>query len=133
MRSFAASTQAIGSSKSNEEYLTLSELFNLGLGDFFDELLDDVLVGHPFGLGLKVRADAVAENRNRNFANVVDRHAEAAFHRRDRFAAVDQKLPGAGTSAPVDELFHKLGSRVVLRPRRANQAGGVLDDVRADG
>src|SRR2546421_12580115 len=104
---------------------TLRKLRHFRLFDFFEEPQDNVLGAHAFGLSLKIGAEAVAEDGDGNFFDVVDGHAEAAVHRGKGFAAVDEILAGAGAGAPIDELLDELRRRVVLRSRRADEARNI--------
>src|SRR5436309_4555462 len=50
------------------------------------QLLDDILACLTFGLGLEVRADAMAEHRDGYFLDVVDGDTESPVHGRDGLA-----------------------------------------------
>ncbi len=69
---------------------------------FFQQPQDDVFGSHAFGLGLKVGAEAVAENWDSDFFDVVDGDGEAAVHGGEGFAAVDEVLAGARAGTPID-------------------------------
>ena len=94
--------------------LATAELRNLRRRDLFEQPLDHVFGRHPFGLGLKIRADAVAQHGDRDFLDVVDGDAEPAVHRGEGLAAVDEELPGAGAGAPIDQFLDEL--RGACRP-----------------
>ena len=68
-----------------------------------------------FGLGLEVGADSVPEHRDGHLADVVERHAEPAVHRRHRLAGQDQVLAGARPGAVVDQVLDELGRLLVGR------------------
>ena len=57
------------------------EFLDLRRRHLLQQPVDHVFGGHAFGLGLEVGADAVAEDGDGDFADVVDGDAEAAFHR----------------------------------------------------
>ena len=67
------------------------EFGNLWFGDFLQQPQDDVFAGHPFGLRLKVRADAVSQHRHRDFADVGDTDGEAAIHGGQGLAAIFER------------------------------------------
>ena len=70
--------------------------FDISAPGFPSAAADDVFGGHAFGLGLEVGAEAVAEDGDGDFLDVVDGDAEAAVHRGQGLAAVDEELAGAG-------------------------------------
>ena len=72
------------------------EFGDLGFGDLLQQAADQVVGAQALGLGLEIRADAVPQDGDGDFADVVHRHGEAAVHRGQGFAAVDQELAGGG-------------------------------------
>jgi hypothetical protein len=42
--------------------------------------VDNVFVGHTFGLGLEIGADAMAEDWDDDFLHIFDGHRKAAVH-----------------------------------------------------
>ena len=88
-----------------------NQLANLGIsgtGISASKPRDHVFGGQPFGLGLEIGAEAVAEDGDGDALDVVDGDAEAAVHRGERLAAVDQELPGAGAGAPIDQVAGRI-------------------------
>src|SRR5258708_1019237 len=70
-------------------------LRRLGVADLGQQPLDQTLGRLTFRLGLEVHADPVPQDGNRDLADVVERHAEPAVHRRHRLTGTDQVLAGA--------------------------------------
>ena len=83
-------------------------LGDVGLADLGDQPLDEALGRLALGLGLEVGADPVAEDRDGDLADVVERDAEPAVHRGHRLAAEDQVLAGPGAGAVVDQVLDEL-------------------------
>ena len=98
--------------------MLLRELGNFWFRNFFQEAQHDVLGRLPFRLRLEVGAQAMAQDGDGDLADVVQGDAEAAVHRGERFAAVDEKLPRPRTGAPIDEFAHKLRRARIAGPRR---------------
>src|SRR5262249_22300700 len=94
-------------------------LGDLRVADGLEQLVDDVLAGLSFGLGLEVGADAVAENGDSGLLDVVDGHAEPAVHGGEGLAGLDQVNLGARAGPPVHHLFHELRGAGVPRPAGA--------------
>src|SRR5205807_2568147 len=92
------------------------------VADHFQQLPDDVFAGLALGLGLEVGADAVAQDRDGDFLDVIDGNAKTAVHRRHRLAAHDEVLAGTDAAAPVHHLTYKVRRAWIVRivrPRRA--------------
>ncbi len=65
--------------------------------------------------------------------DVFNRNGEATVHGGERFAAVDEELPRAGASAPVDQLANKFGCRFIARSSGPDERSGILNNQFAHG
>ncbi len=99
-------------------------LGRLGLADLADQPLDQRIGRLPFGLGLKVGANAVPEHRHGHLADVVERHAESAVHRGHRLAGQDQVLAGTRAGAIIDQVLDELRA-LSRRPGRVARTSRV--------
>src|SRR6185437_2505076 len=104
-------------------------LADFGFADDGQQLLDNVLAFLAFGLGLKIRADAMAQHGNSHFLHVLNGHTESAIHRRHRLAAVAQELAGARSRAVIDHLLDEVRRGWVLWPGRPHQPRDVVENI----
>ena len=72
------------------------------------------------------------QNGNRDTTNIFHRDAKAAVHGGHGFSAVDEKLTGPRTRAPVNQFFDKLRSPLIGGSRRAHEMRNILDHKRTD-
>ena len=75
-----------------------------------DEALDDLVDADAFGFGAVVEEDAMAQRRNGERLDVIDRHVRATAQERAGLASKDEELRGACACTPahpvVDERRH---------------------------
>src|SRR5688572_18245306 len=78
-----------------------------------EQPIDDGVGRHAFGLRVEVRDDAVAEDRVRECADVLEAHVIAAARERPRLAAEHEVLRGAHAGAERHPLRDEvLGVRI---------------------
>ena len=73
-----------------------------------EQARDDRFRVDPFGFGLEVHEQAMAQHRRRHRVNVVQRHRWATMQYGSRLAREQQRLPGARSSSPAHPLTHEL-------------------------
>ncbi len=95
----------------------------------FDQLLDDVVGGDPFGFGGEVEDDAVSEDRFGHRDNVVGADVCAAVEQRSCLAAEQQILHGSRAGSPAQPFVDEVGSAGLADSRLASDGEGVFDDV----
>src|SRR5258708_10512094 len=98
-------------------------------GDAAEKLLDDRVRAHLVGLALEVQQEPVAERRQRDGADVVDRHERLAAGERLDFSAEDERLRRARAGAVAYVALHqrrgirRLGMRSERQPDRVRLYG----------
>src|SRR5437763_9794110 len=74
------------------------------LADLADQSLDESIGRLAFGLRLEIGANAMPQDGCSHLADVVERDAEAAVHRRVGLAGEDRVLAGPRAGAVIDQL-----------------------------
>src|SRR5262245_36463978 len=100
-----------------------------GRGDGLEEVVDEAVARHPFGLGAVGRDDAVAQDGVRDRAHVLGRHVEPSLEQRARLGAEHEVLARARAGAPGRALLDEGGGFGLAHARRAHEAQDVLEDV----
>src|ERR1700722_2866472 len=105
-------------------FLFLLVLWRFGLADDLQQFNHNVITRFAFGLGLEVRADTVAQNRNCCLLDIVNCHTRAAIHRCERLSSIGEKLSSPRSCSPVHQTLDDVRSAGILWSGCANQ----LDD-----
>src|ERR1051325_918477 len=97
-----------------------------------EQPIDDLVGRHAFGLRVEVGDDAVAHDRVRQRADVLEADVIAAARQRARLAAEHQILRRADAGAERDPLLDEVLRRRILRAAGAHEIEGVPHDRLGD-
>src|SRR6185436_10019980 len=100
----------------------------LGNRHALEQAIDDRVGVDALGFGVKVRHDAVPEDRLGERLHVLHRYVIPTVHERPRLRAANDRLRSAEARAPLHPLVDVVEAALSPGPRRADESHGVSRD-----